>query len=422
MLFPLEIWDLILSHANLESLVPMSGTCSYFRWRCETHLERETRASFPWATESLCGEPNGEDGTWRLSGMRVLAKRRLRPDFRNPTGSQRNCQDTLLRRFPSFDSSDHTSRPFFYDKTFAVVEEVQVEDLGSEDLGLHRTPPSEYEHPVDPRDRRDGKPPRYFRRNSPPVETEDYFFKVFVNVDDFNSRAYLHVIDKATCEVQMFQIPIDDDEEPPVDAASVHNNRLFVTIARGRSFMVFYFNATVMKFTLVLRATGNYGMFYRSRVLADLNTIRVLSDQGYFFTYEVHGLYTAPDFEPKTILGFTSQSPKPARLCYLTHPRSKLTSSRYVAWFAEENDFDVRRTRQSLMCVVADLQEYRMWRIPMLPGLLVVGLYYDTIGCWMLEEDPAVNSKRARRNLLARSLKKWREDHDEFWIINQVIK
>lgn len=162
---------------------------------------------------------------------------------------------------------------------------------------------------------------------------------------------------------------------------------------------MFYFNPNTAKFYLVLRATGHYGMFTQNRVLADLNTIRVLSHEGYFFNYELHGLYTAPDFEPKTIIGFTSNSPKWSHFCYLSHPRSKLKSTRYVAWFADANDFDLRKNRQSLMCVVADLKEYRMWRVPMHCALLVVGLYHNTIGCWLLDKDMLVTPTRGRRKL-----------------------
>ena len=122
MLFPLEIWDIIITYADIDALVRLSGVSSYFLKSCEPYLETASRACFPWAQKSLLGEPDGSEGTWRLSALRIIAMRHLRPDFINPTGTQKNCKDTPLRRFPDFNSNDHTSRPFFYDATHTVIK------------------------------------------------------------------------------------------------------------------------------------------------------------------------------------------------------------------------------------------------------------------------------------------------------------
>lgn len=422
MLFPLEIWDIIITYADIDALVRLSGVSSYFLTSCEPYLETASRACFPWAQKSLLGEPDGSEGTWRLSALRIIAMRHLRPDFINPTGTQKNCKDTPLRRFPDFNSNDHTSRPFFYDSTHTVIKGVPLDDVAKADAPPQANPApapsnSALIYPVGG-DTLRGNRRSLWTSASEPTETEGHFYQVYSDLNGYYLKVYLEVIDKTTFKSRLFQVPIDDDTERPLDAVSAHNDRLFVTVAKRRSFLVFYFNPNTAKFYLVLRATGHYGMFTQNRVLADLNTIRVLSHEGYFFNYELHGLYTAPDFEPKTIIGFTSNSPKWSHFCYLSHPRSKLKSTRYVAWFADANDFDLRKNRQSLMCVVADLKEYRMWRVPMHCALLVVGLYHNTIGCWLLDKDMLVTPTRGRRKLLLeKTVAKWRSDPEEFWVI-----
>lgn len=414
-MFPLEIWDAILSFSDIDTLVRLSATNRYFRTHSEQFLETATRECFPWAQKSLLGEPDGSEGTWRLSALRIIALRRWRPDYTRPTGSHISCEQMTLRRFAHMSPNEHISRPFFYDETHTTVGGVPLDDVAS---GAVRSPASNHNlYPVGDRGMLDADPRSLWTSTSEPTETEGHFFQAYSDIRGYYMKVYLEVIDKNTFESKMVQVPITDDTEPPIDAVSTHNDRVFLTVSRRRSFTVFYFDPDTFQFHLVTQANGNYSSFTQNKVIADLNTIRVLSHEGLFVNFELHGLYTASNHEPETIVGSITEAPRWSHFCLLSHPRSKLQSSRYVAWFSETNDFDLHKHRQSLMCVVADLENYRMWKVPMHCLLLVVGLCRNTFGCWLLDKDPFANTTPAREALLEKALVLWKNDPAEFWSI-----
>lgn len=307
------------------------------------------------------------------------------------------------------------SRPFFYDEIHTVIGGVPLNDvLDASPSTASNTQPL---YPVGDRGQLDSDPRSLWTSTSEPTETEGHFFQAYSDIRGYYMKVYLEVIDKNTFESKMIQVPITEDTEAPIDAVSAHNDRVFVTVSRRRSFTVFYFDPDTCLFHMVLQTTGNYSAFTQNKVLADLNTIRVLSHDGCFINFELHGLYTAANYEPRTITGYTTDTPRWSHFCVLSHPRSKLKSSRYVAWFSETNDFDISKNRQSLMCVVVDLKEYRMWKVPMHCLLLVVGLWENTIGCWLLDKDPFVNSTPNRQLLWNKALDKWRGDTEEYWFV-----
>ncbi|KAG5366915.1 hypothetical protein CJU89_1364 [Yarrowia sp. B02] len=370
-MFPLEIWDVILHLSDIETLLRLSSTNSYFLRHCESFLEAATR-------------------------------------------TQIHCSEAPLRRFADFNGLDHQNRPFFYDEIHTVAQGVPLENVATGCVNLQSTGGL---YPTGDRGLLDADPRSLWTSTSEPTETEGHFFQAYSDIRGYYMKVYLEVIDKNTFESKMVQVPISEDTEPPIDAVSAHNDRVFITVSRRRSFTVFYFDPDTSKFHRVLQTTGNYANFTQNKVLADLNTIRVLSHDGCFINFELHGLYTAPNYEPRTITGYVAETPRWSHFCLLSHPRSKLKSSRFVAWFSETNDFDINKHRQSLMCVVVDLQSYTMWKVPMHCLLLVVGLYHHTIGCWLLDKDPFANSTPSRKNLLDRALVRWRNDPSDHWVI-----
>lgn len=414
-MFPLEIWDVILLHSDLDTLVRLSATSSYFLTHSEQFLETATRECFPWAQKSLLGEPDGSEGTWRLSALRIIALRHWRPDYSMPTGSHVPCREQPLRRFTQFMPKEHISRPFFYDETHTMIGGVPLEDVASRTVRSEANISNLY--PAGDRGMLDADPRSLWTSTSEPTETEGHFFQAYSDIRGYYMKVYLEVIDKTTLKSKMVQVPITEDTEPPIDAVSAHNDRVYVTVSRRRSFTIFYFDPDTFKFHLILHTNGDYSKFTQNKVIADLNTIRVLSHEGSFINFELHGLYTAPNYEPRIIVGHASQTPRWSHFCVLSHPRSKLQSSRYVAWFSETNDFNIHKGRQSLMCVVVDLHQYRMWKVPMHCLLLVVGLYRNSMGCWLLDKDPFANTTPSREKLLERALTCWLNDPADYWVI-----
>lgn len=411
-MFPLEIWDNILESSDIDALLRLSAVNSYFLAHCESHLQLAVRKQYPWAQKSLIGEPNGDAGSWRLSALRLVQLRGQRPDFTTPSGSRIECREVPLRRFPQFDAQEHTHRPLFYDETHTVVNGVPLVDIQQ-----FKTLSNTAVFPPGDRGLLDAEDTRpLWTSTSEPTETDDYYFQAYSDVRGYYMKVYLETISKNTLESTMHSVPIREDTEPPIDAVSSHNDRVFVTVSQRRTFSIFYFDPTASKFHLVLQTTGQFSLFTQNKVMADLNIIRLLSHDGYFINFEL--IPGSP--EPRRVMGCTKDVPKWSHFCVLSHPQSHLQSNRYVAWFKENNDFDISKHRQSLMCVVADLKEYRVWRVPMHCLLLVVGLYNNSMACWLIDKDPlpliCANDEN-RKNLLKKATARWRTDPSEVWEI-----